>query len=339
VRIAVDAMGGDHAPDEVVLGAVAALEEMDDIEVCLVGQREEIEPRLPDQGRLARLSIVEAQEVISSDEEPVKAVRQKGNSSMMVGLRLVREKQVDALVSAGNTGALMAGALLTLGRLEGIQRPALGTLIPSVKGRGVLLLDVGATVSVRPENLLQFAVMGSIYVNQALGITRPRVGLLNVGVEETKGNEVVKRAYCLLASSNLNFVGNVEGRDIISGVADVIVCDGFVGNVVLKHTEGLAAALFTFFRREFKKSVRTKIGAYLLAPALRAVAGRLDYAEYGGAPLLGVNGICIKCHGSSRRRAIQNGIRVACRLVAGDLTSQIRSNLGAENGEKGASHE
>jgi glycerol-3-phosphate acyltransferase PlsX len=275
-----------------------------------------------------------AEQVIDGHEQPARAVRRKRASSLVVGMQLVAAGAGDAFVSAGNTGAIMVGGLLELGRLPGVERAALGTVIPTTDGRGTLLLDMGATMDATAIQLMQFAIMGSAYMELARGLSAPRVGLLNVGSEESKGNEVVKQAYRLLQSCDLNFVGNIEGRDIILGGADVVLCDGFVGNVVLKHTEGLGKGLFEMMKEEFTRDLRGKLGAFLLRPALRNVLARMDYSEYGGAPLLGVKGVCIKCHGSSRARAVKNGIVVAERLAAMELPNKIAAQMAGIKSER-----
>lgn len=317
IRIAVDAMGGDYAPTEIVAGAVAAMQAMPDLAVQLVGpaaalQRflEAAEPEIA-----PRLSLVAASEVITNDEAPALAVRRKRDASIVVATRLLKEGKADGLLTAGSTGAFMASGLLVLGRLPGVQRPALAPILPTVDGQGVILLDVGANMDAKPEHLLQYAIMGSIYAEQVLQRSSPRVGLLNVGVERGKGNEVVKQAYELMANQDLNFVGNIEARQLLQGEADVVVVDGFVGNVVLKFMEGMASSLFEMLKSEFTQDWRSKMGAGLLSPSLRRLKSSLDYAEYGGAPLLGVKCPMIKCHGSSRQRAIANGLRQAALFV------------------------
>jgi len=326
-RVVVDAMGGDNAPTAVVRGAVEAIREYG-TEVLLVGSR----PRLEEElrrfgGQPSGLELVPAEEVISPAEPPVAAVRQKKDSSLVVGLKLVKEGRGEAFVSAGSTGALLAGSLFLLGRIEGIDRPALGTIFPTGRGQGYLLLDAGANTTVRPENLLQYALMGSLYAQYALGIDHPKVGLLNVGTEKNKGTELHRTAYQLLAKSGLNFVGNVEARDLPEGKVDVIVSDGFVGNVVLKLTEGTMLSLFSLLREEMNRTWRDRLGAFLLLPAFRRLKKRIDYAEYGGAPFLGVDGLVIKCHGSSDHRAIKNGIKVAQELVRAGMIQRIKQGI------------
>lgn len=310
MRIAVDAMGGDHAPGEVVSGAVAAAREFG-IEVILAGQEERVAAELRRHStRGLRLDVLPAAEVIGFDEAPVAALRQKRDSSLVKALTAVRRGDAAAAVSAGSTGALLAGGLLIVGRIRGIDRPALATPLPMRPGVG-LLLDVGANADCTPHNLLQFARMGAIYAEKVLGVPDPPVGLLSIGTEEAKGNALTKAAFPLLATSGLTFVGNVEAREVLDGRARVIVTDGFSGNVLLKTAEGVGQRVFDLLREQVAGSLRYRLAALLLRPALRAVAARMDYSEAGGAPLLGVDGTLIKCHGSSRARAIFNGIRVA----------------------------
>ncbi|MCR4420785.1 MAG: phosphate acyltransferase PlsX [Clostridia bacterium] len=322
MRIAVDAMGGDYAPGEVVRGALSAARN-GSAEVILVGHREAIEEEMRKWKDHARnITIVHAPEVITMDDPPATALRRKKGSSIWVATELVKTGQAQALVSAGSTGAQMAAALLTLGRIEGILRPAIATVFPTVAG-GKLLLDVGANVDCRPQHLLQFAQMGAVYAERILGLSRPRVGLLNIGTERNKGNELTLAAYDLLAGSGLNFMGNVEPRDIPMGVADVVVCDGFVGNSLLKFGEGMAAALMTMLRQELAHRPLARAGAALVFPALHSLWKKLDYAEYGGAPLLGVRGVSVVCHGSSRARAIENAIGVAKQCVTNRLVPEL----------------
>ncbi len=326
MRIAVDAMGGDFAPEEIVKGALRAVGFYSDITVILVGQKDKIIACLPETGITPQIEIYEASEVVGMDEHPASAIKKKKDSSIVVATKLVKEGEADALVSAGNTGAQMAAALLGLGRIKGINRPAIGTVIPTLR-EGKLLLDVGANPDAKPENLLQYGVMGSIYAEKILGIKNPKVALLNIGSEEGKGNELVQAAYSLFKTSNLNFIGNVEGRDIPYGTADVIVCDAFVGNIVLKTIEGMASSLFQLIKQKITANTVRKIGALLIKPGLKEIAHSLDYAEYGGAPLLGVNGTSIICHGSSNEKAIFNAIRVAKECVEEEIIDKIKIEL------------
>ncbi|GGK14259.1 phosphate acyltransferase [Caldalkalibacillus thermarum] len=326
MKIAIDIMGGDHAPDEIIKGALQALDEFNDIELVLVGKEQEITPRLG--GRKDRIHLLHTDEVIATDEEPVRAVRRKKNSSLVTCTRLVKEQAAAACISAGNTGAYMTAGLLVTGRIKGIERPALATIMPTSAGRPVLVLDVGANVEAKPAHLVQYALMGHIYARHILHIKEPRIGLLNVGTEETKGNELVKAAYQQLKEQPLNFIGNIEARDIPSGAADVVVCDGFTGNVVLKLAEGVANAIFTMLKDVMTSTLSRKIGAFLLKPGLIAFKKQMDYTDYGGAPLLGLDGICIKAHGSSDANAIKNAIRQARECVKQDVAGLISNELG-----------
>lgn len=322
MRIAVDAMGGDYAPEEIVKGAVQAAKELG-VAIALVGNREQLERELHKYDfNKQQISIVPASEVITMGEHPASAVRKKADSSIMVATDLVKKGEAQAVVSAGNTGAAMAAAKLRLRSIPGIERPAIATVIPTERGK-CLLLDVGANADCKPNHLLHFALMGSTYVEKIWGITQPKVGLLNIGEEETKGNELSIATYELLKQSNLNFVGNAEGRDITKGDIDVIVCDGFVGNVVLKFGEGLAGSIFQLIKGEIKRNWLASLGVVFLVPVLKALKKKMDYTEYGGAPLLGVNGVSIISHGSSKEKAIKNAIRVAKEVVEGQVVENI----------------
>ncbi len=326
MRIAIDAMGGDHAPDEIVKGALEAANEWKDTHYILVGDQARIEAALA--GRSApNLEIRHASEVIETDEEPVRAVRRKKDASMVVAGRLVKEGKADALVSAGNTGALMTVGLLVVGRIEGIERPGLAPILPTKEDQGVLALDMGANMDAKPEHLLQYALMGTIYQRQVLGIAKPRVGLLNVGTEAAKGNELTKAAYELLSAAPIEFVGNVESRDVLQRNCDVIVCDGFAGNIMLKAMEGSAGMIFGILKQEFSRNWRTKLAAAIMMPGLRGIRKKMDYKEHGGAPLLGVNGVVIKSHGSSDARALKNGLRQARVALQGKLVQTITAEI------------
>lgn len=325
MRIAIDAMGGDHAPKSTVEGALAAAKEWSDIEVILVGDKEALEPLIQDAP--PNLRIHHAGEVIEPEDEPVKAVRRKKDASMVVAGRLVREGKADAMISAGNTGALMTTGLLVVGRMEGIERPALAPMIPTVDERGVLALDLGANMDAKPEHLAQYALMGSIYRQKVHGIANPRVGLLNVGTEPGKGNELTKVAYPLIQEMPINFVGNVEARDVLTGACDVLVCDGFAGNILLKSLEGTAGTIFSLLKKEFSKSLKNKLAAAVLMPSLRNMKKTLDYKEHGGAPLLGLSGLVVKGHGSSDGGAIKNAVRQARTEIQGRLTESISNEI------------
>ncbi|GED28961.1 phosphate acyltransferase PlsX [Brevibacillus centrosporus] len=326
MRIAVDAMGGDNAPRSTVQGALAAVKENPSLTIVLVGDEQGIRSQLS--GEIpANIEIVPTTEVIDPDDEPVKAVRRKKNSSLVVAVQMARENLVDAAISAGNTGALMTAGLLYAGRMEGIERPALATFIPNIKGRVTLTLDVGANMDAKPHHLLQYAVMGSLYAERVLGFEKPTVGLLNVGTEEGKGNELTKAVFPLLTNADLNFVGNVEARDVLEGACDVLVCDGFVGNVLLKAVEGAAATIFSQLKQEFTSSLINKVGAAILKPGLMRFRKRMDYAEYGGAPLLGLRSPVIKAHGSSDAKAVKNAIASAATFVQQDVNEIIQKEL------------
>ncbi len=325
--IAIDAMGGDYAPTEVVAGTVDALRsERGNIQAILVGREDEIRSALDAFGTIpSGLSIVHAPSTVAMDES-VALSRRKRDSSLAVALNLQARGEANATVSAGNTGAAMALSLLTFGRIPGVSRPAIATTLPTSKGK-TTILDAGANSVCKPENLYQFAVMGSLYHSHAFGVTNPRVGLLSIGEEATKGDSLVQATYPLLAESSLNFIGNVEGRDIFPGNVDVVVCDGFTGNVLLKFAESMPRFFASTFYEEVKSSWMSKIGAFLARNAFRRLKERLDWQEFGGAPLLGIDGVTIICHGRSERRAIESAIRVAARAVRSDLTREIKTQL------------
>jgi glycerol-3-phosphate acyltransferase PlsX len=326
MRIALDAMGGDLAPQSPVAGAVEAARAYG-VEILLVGPEEVVREEVArhDTSGLS-LPIVHAPEVIAMDEHAAQAVRRKGDSSIVVGMRLVRDGQAQAFVSAGHSGAIMAAATLILGRLPGVERPALATPFPSRKGF-FLFLDAGANTDCRPEYLLQFARMGAIYAEKVYGLARPRVALLSNGEEESKGDRLVREAHALLRqASDLNFLGNIEPKDMLAGAADVVVADGFVGNLVMKSAEAVAEMLLGTLRQELARSPLTRLPALFLIPAFRRVRARLDYSEYGGALLLGLRGIAITAHGRSNPRAIRNAIRVAREAV---LQQAVEAMAGA----------
>lgn len=323
--IALDGMGGDHAPDVVVEGALLAARELG-VRILLVGPQRELEGRLGAQGSGLPIEVVNATQVIEMDEHPANAVRQKPDSSMVVGVKLVREGRAQAFVSAGNTGAVMAAGLFELRRIRGVDRPALAAVFPTRKG-GTLVIDVGANADCKPEYLAQFGLMGSIYMERVFGVNRPRVGLLSNGEEETKGSSLIQAAHPRLRALPINFVGNIEGKEIPAGDVDVAVCDGFVGNVVLKLSEGLASMINGLIREEINASLFSKLCAVGVLPAFRRVRRRLDYAEYGGAPLLGLNGVCIVAHGRSNALAIKNAVRVAAQAVQSDVVGTIAQGL------------
>ncbi|MGQ9598280.1 MAG: phosphate acyltransferase PlsX [Anaerolineae bacterium] len=328
MRIVVDAMGGDRAPAVVVDGVVQAARDLD-LEIVLVGQRDAVQAEL-DRHDVAGLSvtIVHASEVIEMHEHPAAAVKAKKDSSMVVGMDLIKQHEADAFFTAGNSGGALAAALFRLGRIRGIQRPALSTIFPSQTSHGYcFLLDIGANTDCKPEYLLQFALMGSVYTERVLGIPNPRVAILSNGEEEGKGNQLVQDTVPLLKASTLNFVGNAEGKDIPWGLADVIVTDGFTGNVVIKLAEGVSKFLVDVLRQEITSRTLSKIGALLARPAFDEIKRRLDYREYGGAPLLGVDGVVIVGHGRSDALAIRNGIRVAARTAENKVLEAIKSGM------------
>jgi glycerol-3-phosphate acyltransferase PlsX len=327
--IVLDAMGSDKAPEPEIRGAILACREHA-VRVHLVGPEAELQAMLQQHldGERLPIEIVNATERIGMDEKAAVAVRNKMDSSMRVGLKLVREKRAAGFLTAGNTGAAMATAKMVLRALPGVDRPALTAILPTASGWPCVLLDVGANVECKPHNLEQFAVMGEMYSRSVLKIARPRVGLLSIGEEESKGNELTRESYGLLKQLPINFIGNVEGRDIYNGNADVVVCDGFVGNVALKTSEGLARLVSEMLRASLTRTVTAKAGAVLSRKALKEFKKRLDYREYGGAPLLGVRGVCIVAHGSSNDRAIMNGIRVTAEFAEAGVNSRIEQEFG-----------
>ncbi|TCK02400.1 UNVERIFIED_ORG: phosphate:acyl-[acyl carrier protein] acyltransferase [Anoxybacillus amylolyticus] len=324
MNIAVDAMGGDHAPGEIVRGALMAAAHFPDIEITLIGDEEKIRPHVTGE---ERISIIHTDEVIEADDEPVRAVRRKKNSSMVRMAEEVKEGRAAACISAGNTGALMAAGLFVVGRAAGIDRPALAPTLPTLDGRGFVFLDVGANVDAKPEHLQQYALMGHVYAKNVRGVEKPRIGLLNVGTEDQKGNETTKRAFALLKETNLHFIGNVEARDLLQGVADVVVADGFAGNVALKTIEGTALALFSLLKQTLTSGVAAKLAAAVLKPKLARLKKMMDYSEYGGAALFGLNAPVIKAHGSSDANAIFHAIRQAREMVVHDVIGTIRAEL------------
>lgn len=329
MKIALDAMGGDRAPLEIIDGAAeAAAEGKGRFTIVLVGRRDEIERHIAEGGLSGdRFEIVHASESIGMSESPATAIRRKRDSSISVAARLHREGAVDAVVSAGNTGASVASALLSLGRIPGIDRPAIAILYPSRNG-GTIVLDGGANAECLPMHLEQFALMGAAYAELFLGRSNPRIGLLSIGEEPSKGNDLTREAHRLLASSGLNFAGNVEGRDVISGVVDVVVTDGFVGNVLLKFAESIVSYVGTLLREGIEKSVTAKAGALLMRPAFDHLKRTLDYAEYGGMPLLGVDGVMIIGHGGSSAKAVRNAVLAAERFVLNGVNRRIKEKVG-----------
>ena len=339
VNIAVDAMGGDHAPKAEVEGAIRAARALG-VQVTLVGREEVIRKELAQhQGwRDLPIKIVHATEQVTMDDSAGKSLRNKRDSSIRVASRLVREGNAQGVVSAGNTGAVMATAKTVQGMLPGVDRPALASVFPTLKGTPAVMVDVGANVDCSPRMLAQFAVMGSAYYRAIFHKAEPRVGILSIGEEEHKGNDLTRAATPLLKSLPLNFVGNVEGRDVYSGLVDVLVCDGFIGNVALKVSEGLVDVIKQMLHESLEKTITRKIGYVLSRTAYVDFKKRVDYSEYGGAPLLGLKGVCIICHGRSNANAIKNAIRVAAEFAASGVNSRIESELGRWNqNSRGAS--
>lgn len=325
MKVAVDAMGGDHGPEVVVEGAVNAAREHG-IEVILVGQEAVLQALLRRYhvGSLP-VFIKHASQVVGMDESPADSLRRKKDSTIKVAFELLASGQVNSVVSAGNSGATLATAMVTIGRINNV-RPAIATLIPTLK-QPAIMIDVGANVDCKPVHLLQFGLMGAVFAQVRLQKTSPRVGLLSIGEEDSKGNQQVKKAYDLLASSRMNFVGNVEGREVFKGDVDVIVCDGFVGNICLKLSEGLAESMIEMMKKEMNVSLAAKTGYLLAKTALHRFKKRVDYAEYGGAPLLGVSGVVIICHGRSGAKAMKNAICVANDMAQADIISKLKAAL------------
>lgn len=327
ITIAVDAMGGDHAPRPEVEGSVLAAQEFG-VRVLLVGQPNVIRAELAKHSPpTVPIEIVAASEVITMQDHPAQAFRRKKDSSVHVGARLVKDGLADGFVSAGNTGAVMTTAKFILGTLESVDRVALAAPFPNAKGGASVMLDVGANVDSKPEHLLQFGVMGEIYYRLTFGSRKPRVGLLSVGEEEIKGNELTRAVYERFKHLPVHFVGNVEGGDLFSGKVDVIVCDGFVGNIALKICEGLAMEIVKFLRKTYKGSLASQLGYLLSRGALKGIKARMDYSEYGGAPLLGVRGVCVIGHGRSNANAVKNAIRVAAGLARARVNQKIEQEL------------
>jgi len=327
-RIALDAMGGDHAPQEIIKGAILASREYG-VDILLVGKEEVIREKLSVIGEKlpAAIELVHAPEVVEMDDTALAPLRRKRKSSVRICANLVAEGRADAFVSAGNTGATWTSARAVMGMIEGVSRPALAAIVPSTKGH-TLLLDVGANVDAKPNHLREFAVMGHFYAQMVFGIEQPRVGLLSIGEEEGKGNELTKETFRVLKETGLNFIGNAEGRDVYNGNCDVVVCDGFIGNVVLKASEALGEFVSRTLKTEMTRSLPRKVGALLARSAFDDLKKRMDYSEYGGAPLLGVKGGCIVCHGRSNAKAIKNAIRVACDFARNRIDSKILERVG-----------
>ncbi|BDR66877.1 phosphate acyltransferase [Clostridium tetani] len=327
MKIAVDGMGGDFAPKEVVAGCVDALNENKDLHIVITGKEELIKKELEGHNYDEdRIEVLDAREVISTNDSPVMAIRRKKDSSLNKGLQLVKEKKVEGIISAGSTGAFMAGSLFIVGRIKGIDRPALAPIMPG-KNAPFMVIDVGANAECKPQNLLQFALMGKIYFEKILNVKNPTIGLVNIGVEEEKGTELTKEAYKLLKNSGLNFIGNVEPRDIPTGDVNILVCDGFTGNTILKTYEGVAQNIFEILKAEIMSSFQGKIGGALLKSSFKNIKKKFNYKEYGGAAFIGVEGICVKAHGSSDRKAFKNAIKQCINFHKGNIINNIKEEL------------
>lgn len=335
VRVAVDAMGGDNAPAEVIKGAVRAVNDDKRIQVILVGKEDVIAEQLKQYTyEKERISIVHAEEEITNEEAPVMAIRRKKDSSIVKAMNLIKNNEADAFVSAGSTGAVLVGAQLIVGRLSGVERPPLAPLLPTSKGVS-LLIDCGANVDARSSHLVQFAKMGSVYMEHVVGIKNPRVAIVNVGAEEEKGNALVKETFPLLKNCNeINFIGSIEAREIPSGYADVIVCEAFVGNVILKLYEGLAATLMGEIKKGMMSTLRSKIGALLVKPALKGTLKELDSSKYGGAPMLGLKGLVVKSHGNSKSDEIRNSILQCIAFKEQNINDKIKDSISVNTGNE-----
>lgn len=335
ITIAVDAMGGDYAPSEIIKGALLAVQEKNDIKVVLTGDENVIAKALSEYTYdKNRIMVVNAPEIITNNEAPVLAIRRKKNSSIVVALYMVKNGEADAFVSAGSTGAILAGGQLIVGRINGVERPPLAPLLPTINGVS-LLVDCGANVDARPSHLVQFAQMGSIYMEDVLGIKNPRVAIVNIGAEEEKGNQLVKETFPLLKNCpGINFIGSIEARDIPYGAADVIVCEAFVGNVILKLYEGLGSALISKIKEGLMSSLKSKIGAALCKGALKETLKDFDSSRYGGAPLLGLKGLVVKTHGNSKSLEVKNSILQCVTFTEQKINEKIMKNLISQNNEK-----
>ena len=329
VRVAVDAMGGDNAPAEMVKGAINAVTLRQEIKVYLVGQQDVVKKELEKHSYGgSHIEVIHAEEVIETAEPPVMAIRKKKQSSIVVGMNMVKGKQADAFVSAGSSGAILVGGQVIVGRIKGIERPPLAPLIPTKKGVS-LLIDCGANVDARASHLVQFAKMGSIYMENVLGVKNPKVAIVNIGAEEEKGNALVKETFPLLKNCpDVNFAGSIEARDIPQGEADVIVCEAFVGNVILKLYEGLSGTLVDVIKQGMMAGLRSKIGALLVKPSLKKTLKAFDATEYGGAPLLGLNGLVVKTHGSAKAKEVTNSIIQCVTFKEQEINGKIRKNIG-----------
>ncbi|WP_029453276.1 phosphate acyltransferase PlsX [Clostridium algidicarnis] len=327
MKIAVDGMGGDNSPRIVVEGSIQALKEFEDLQIIITGKQNEINKELSKyEYDKNKITVVNATEVIDTNDHPVMAIRRKKDSSLVKALNLVKNNEADAIISAGSTGAFMAGSLFIVGRINGIDRPALAPIMPGKNGK-FMVVDCGANVDCKPNNLVQFAHMGKIYFENVLGVKNPSIGLVNIGVEEEKGNELTKATYKLLKNEAINFVGNIEPRDVPLGNTDIVVCDGFVGNTILKMYEGVSSSIFDVLKSEIMSSTRTKIGGLLLKPIFKEFKIKFDYKEYGGAAFIGVKGICIKAHGSSDGKALKNAIKQAIIFYDNKIIEKISNEI------------
>lgn len=335
IKVAVDAMGGDYAPSQMVVGAIAAANLRKDIQVVLVGRKEDVEKELSGKDYPHdRIQIAHASEVIATEEPPVNAIRKKKDSSIVVGMNLVKKGEADAFVSAGSSGAVLVGGQVIVGRIKGVERPPLAPLIPTEKGVS-LLIDCGANVDARPSHLVQFARMGSIYMEHVMGVKNPRVAIVNIGAEEEKGNALVKETFPLLkACTDINFTGSIEAREIPHGGADVIVCEAFVGNVILKLYEGVGATLISKVKAGMMTSLKSKIGALLVKPALKETLKSFDASQYGGAPLLGLKGLVVKTHGNSKANEVCNSIIQCVTFKEQGINEKIKESLSIETQEQ-----
>ena len=324
MQIAIDEMGGDNAPQAIVEGEIEAIKDVADLSITLIGDEEQIKKYLTND---ERITIIHTKEVIDNDDDPTRAVRRKKEASLVLMAKEVKEGRADACVSAGNTGALVVAGLLIVGRMKGIERPALSPTLPTANQEGFLLLDAGANVDASAKNLLQYGVMGSIYAEKVRGIKHPRIGLLNVGTEEGKGNTVAKESFDLLQKAPINFIGNIEARDLLGGIADVVVTDGFSGNITLKSIEGTASYVLDLLKGVLTSSLKTKLAAGLIKSDLMSLKEQLDYPEFGGAALFGLKAPVIKSHGSSNKRAIYHTIKQACQMIDEDVMSVINETI------------
>ena len=328
IIIAVDAMGGDNAPFEIVKGCVFAVGEHKNIKIILIGREKEVQDELDKYSQdKSRIEIVNADEVIATEESPTAAIKNKKNSSMVIGLNLVKEGKAAAFISAGNTGALITGAVTIIKRIKCVERTALGTLMPMENGKSSLLIDAGANVDAKPSFLVQFAKMGSVYMENVMGVKNPKVGLINIGAEKEKGNTLTKETYELLEEADINFVGNIEARDLFLGKVDVMVCDAFVGNVVLKFAEGFVGSILRIVKRELLSSFLSKVGALLSSGSFKRLKKYFDYSKVGGAPFIGLSGLVVKAHGNSEEKDIVGAINQCIKFIESDITNKIQEKI------------